>query len=52
MPDMSRNILWLKYHGTGRRTASPGAARVVTAAQKAWLQPAVMATSSAWMSPP
>ena len=47
MPHMSRHILWLKYQGTGSSTASPGAARVGMAVQNAWLQPAVMATSSA-----
>ena len=52
MPAMSSHILWLKYQGTGSITASPGAARVVIAVQKAWLQPAVIATSSARISPP
>ena len=52
MPAMSSHILWLKYQGTGSITASPGAARVVTVVQKAWLQPAVIATSSGRISPP
>ena len=49
-PAMSSHILWLKYQGTARSTASPGAQRVVTAAQKAWLQPEVMATSKGSMA--
>ena len=49
---MSSHILWLKYQGTGSITASPGSARVVIAVQKAWLQPAVIATSSGSMAPP
>ena len=51
-PLMSSHILWLKYHGTGSSTASPGAASVMMAVQKAWLQPAVTATSSGRISPP
>ena len=37
-PAMSSHILWLKYQGTGSITASPGAARVAIAVQKAWLR--------------
>ena len=44
MPAMSSHILWLKYHGQGSMTASPGAQAVATAAQNAWLQSAVIAT--------
>ena len=51
-PAMSSHILWLKYQGTGSITASPGAAMVAIAVQKAWLAPAVTATSSGSMSPP
>ena len=49
---MSSHILWLKYQGAGSITASPGAARVATTVAKAWLQPAVIATSSGRISPP
>ena len=51
-PAMSSHILWLKYQGTGSITASPGSARVISVVQKAWLQPAVIATSSGSMAPP
>ncbi len=49
---MSSAILWLKYHGTGSATASPGPASVATTAQNASLQPAVIATCAAATSPP
>ena len=51
-PCMSSHILWLKYHGTGMMTSSPGPASVAMAAQKAWLQPWVMATLPASTRPP
>lgn len=43
-PAMSSHIWWLKYHGSGTITSSPGAARVAMAAVNAMLQPEVMAT--------
>jgi hypothetical protein len=52
MPVWLSHIWWLKYHGTGSITASPGAARVAMAAQKARLQPGVIATSSGSIRPP
>ena len=52
IPIRSSHILWLKYQGAGSMTASPGAAIVAIAAQKAMLQPAVIATSAGAMVPP
>ena len=51
-PDWASHIAWLKYHGTGRITSSPGAASVATAVAKAWLQPEVIATSPGETTPP
>ena len=43
---------WLKYHGTGTMTLSPGPASVAMAAVKAWLQPEVIATCDGATAPP
>ncbi len=51
-PCMSSHILWLKYHGVGRITSSPAPARVAMIAQKAWLQPCVIATCAGSIRPP
>ncbi len=52
MPLIPSHIRWLKYQGKGSITASPGAQAVATATQKAWLQPAVIATCSGAMPAP
>ena len=43
--------LWLKYQGQGKITSSPAPAKVDRAAQKAWLQPWVIAVCSGEMVP-
>ena len=45
MPSIVSHIEWLKYHGAGRITLSPGEVSAIIAEAKAWLHPEVMPTS-------